>query len=74
MATLLWASVRQFESREGWKIALTLVVILGISTELIQEFAVATRHGSVLDLAADIVGALVVLAVLKRPMKAMIVE
>ena len=74
MATLLWASVKQFKSKEGWKIALLLVLVLGVSTELIQEFIVVTRHGSMMDLVADITGALVVLAVLNRPMKAMIME
>lgn len=74
MATILWASVKQFQSKEGWKVALPLVLVLGVSTELIQEFAVATRQGSFLDLAADIAGAVVVLALLNRRMKAMIME
>ena len=74
MATLMWASVKHFKSKEGWKVALALVFALGVSTELIQEFAVLTRQGSVMDLAADVAGALVVLAVLKQPLKAMIME
>ncbi|MFT4680581.1 MAG: VanZ family protein [Flavobacteriales bacterium] len=74
MATLLWASVRHFQSTNGWKIALILVLVLGAGTELLQEFSVISREGSVLDLAADFGGALLALAILNRPIKAMIME
>ncbi len=74
MATLLWASAKQFHSYKGWKISLILVVILGTSTEVIQEFALATRQGSILDLVADMVGAVLALIVLNRPYRAMIME
>ncbi|MFT4524141.1 MAG: VanZ family protein [Bacteroidia bacterium] len=74
MATLLWASVRHFHTKSGWRVAMILVLVLGASTELIQEFSVISREGSLLDFAADIGGALLALAILNRPIKAMIME
>ena len=74
MTTLLWASARHFKNRKGWKISMVLVLVMGAATELIQEFAVISRQGSALDLAADLAGALLALAVLHRPIKTMIME
>ena len=53
---------------------MVLVLVMAAGTELIQEFAVISRQGSALDLAADLGGALLALAVLNRPIKTMIME
>jgi VanZ family protein len=74
MATLLWASARHFKNRKGWKISMVLVVVMGAGTELIQEFVVISRQGSALDLAADLCGALLALAILNGPIKTMVME
>ena len=54
--------------------SLILVFLLGTVTEVIQEFAVVSREGSTLDLAADMGGALLGLVFLNRPLNAMIME
>ena len=74
MTAMLWASVKQFKTINGWKVALVLVFVMGLSTELIQEFAIVTRLGSAGDFAADVGGGLLALAIMFKPMKAMIVE
>jgi VanZ family protein len=53
---------------------MVLVVVMGAGTELIQEFVVISRQGSALDLAADLCGALLALAILNGPIKTMVME
>ena len=74
MTSLMWASVKQFNSLNGWKVSLALVFLLGISTEVIQQFALVTRQGSIGDFTADVAGGLLALAIIFKPFKTMIVE
>ena len=71
---MLWASVKTINSLKGWKLAILLVIIMGISTELIQEYAIVTRQGSLMDFLADVAGAAIAMAILNKPMKAMIMD
>lgn len=65
-ATLLWADKRSIQFSGAFWLILSTVFIYGGALELVQEFQIEGRTGTIGDLIADCTGAVIVLLIGRR--------